>query len=158
MKRVLESGIFVAMLALAACGDGGEPPAVPQGNFQLLMVGVRSLPVQIGDKYLDGSYDALAAGSLRFLSRGRLLVAGTTHRLNADGSQRTETVDTALFRYRFLDDVLELEFDDPLGVRQDTLEYMDYQSRQALRAISAHYARSGSPAPLLDGALYVRID
>jgi len=148
--------LAITIAALAACGDDGGPEtkSEPQGQYALISVGTANLPIRVN--YLDGSYDLLVAGSLRVLSRSRLLVASDNPRFNSDGSVRTINTDTVIFSYRRDGDIVELEFFDPLGVRLDTLSVTTHFESPALRALSAHYVRSGTPAPLIRNGLYVK--
>jgi len=143
--------------AFIACSDGSSPkPSEPSGRYELVLVGDQGLPHYVTG-YLDGSYDEIDNGSLRVLSRGRLVVAATTFRRNQDGSFRFQFTDSITFQYKRSGQRAILTFDDPLGVRTDTLDLVDLgDNSSGLHVRSVNYIRSGWPAPLIAEALYVK--
>ena len=150
--------VAVAVAAiLSACSDGGGPPKTsePSGEYILTLVGSSPLPFRRGS-FIDGSYIDRVGGSLRILSRARLLAASVDHHFNRDGSLREEAVDSVIFEFRRVGDRVELKFENQLGVRFDTLEFVTYLDRPGLQARTMRYFRPGFPDPLLAGALYVK--
>lgn len=151
--------VAVAVAAiLSACSDGGGPPKTsePSGEYILTLVRSSPLPFRVGGTFFDGSYIDRVGGSLRILSRARLLAASVDHHFNRDGSLREETVDSVVFEFRRVGDQVELKFENQLGVRFDTLELVTYLDRPGLQARTMRYFRLGFPDPLLAGALYVK--
>ena len=145
----------LVLLALA-CGDGTPPtPSEPTGEYALQAVGIHPLPYRKATN-LDGSYEDLIVGSLKVLSRNRLLVTGVVEQRSAQGALLESISDSVIFTWRRNGELVLLTFDDPLGPRSDTLDVTTFQSYPALRARSTHYRRSGHPEPMLTGAVYVK--
>ena len=151
--------VAVAVAAmLSACSDGGGPPnaSEPSGEYLLTLVGSSPLPYRVGGPYIDFSYIDRVGGSLKVLSRARLVAASVDHHFNRDGSLREETVDSVVFEFRRVGNVVELKFENQLGVRFDTLDLITYLDRPGLRARTMRYFRPGFQDPILAGALYVK--
>lgn len=146
----------IAGLALAACGDGGAPKDTePTGQYQLQTVGGEALPhFVIG--YLNGEWDEISEGSLRVLSRGRLIVTATMDRRNPNGSLQRQTFDTVTFRYSRSGELVILSFQDFDGTRSDTLQLVDFGDNRGLHALSDNYRRISMPITMVNGALYVK--
>lgn len=146
-----------AAAALLACADTSSPkPSEPSGRYELVLVGDQALPHYVVG-YLDGSYDEIDHGSLRVLSRGRLVVAATTFRRNVDGSFRFSFADSLTFQYARSGERVVLRFQDPLGERTDTLDMVYLgNNNSGLHVRSVNYKRIGWPAPLVSDALYVK--
>lgn len=150
------SACVVATFALLACGDGSAPnPGEPSGEYQLQRVNGEGLP-HLVVSYLDGSWDEIDQGSLRVLSRGRVIVMATMARRSPSGSLQRQTFDTVSFQYVRSGDRLILRFQDADGVRADTLDIVDFGENAGLLALSDNYRRPISPITLVRGALYVK--
>ena len=158
LHRMRDVAIVAALsIATTSCGDHGpDKPNEPFGEYQLQSVAGKLVPY-VSKTNLDGSYEEVVSGSLRFLSRGRFAAELLTLRKNADGTVREEIGDTVIFLYRRSVDIVDVEFQDPLGTKHDTLDVEDYFDQPALRARSNRYARAGAPAPLMAGAFYVKV-
>lgn len=157
-RRLVRCIAAASFVATTTCADGGpEKPTEPFGEYRLTAIGTRPLPVR-WTSYLDGSYEEIVSGSLRFLSRGRVAAEMLTLHKNANGTVREEIGDTVIFVHRRSGTLVDLEFQDPLGVRRDTLDVETYFDQPALRARGENYARTGAPAPLKAGALYVKVE
>lgn len=146
----------VVLCAMLSCGDSGAPEQrEPTGEYRLQAVNDQALPHVIAT-YLNGEYDEIADGTLRVLSRGRLIVTAVVDRRNGNGSLQRETFDTVTFPYKRSGDLVTLSFQDPDGSRADTLQLLTFGDNLAIRALSENYRRPTRPITLVNGALYVK--
>ena len=144
------------VMSLASCGDDGAPKAAePSGQYELQTVGGAPLPHVLA-RYLSEEWDEISEGSLRVLSRGRLLVTATVDRRNPDGSLQRQTFDTVTFQYTRSGDLVVLSFQDFDGVRGDTLQLVTFGENAGLHALSQNYRRVSMPITLVTGALYLK--
>lgn len=152
-------GFIVTALTLAvaiSCKDNGAPVTTePTGRYELQTIGGEELPF-VTARYLSGDWDEISSGSLRVLSRGRLIIAAISDRRAPDGSLKFQVFDTLTFTYSRSGDLVVLGYQHFDGIEADTLQLIAVGENSGLHALSDNYRRATIPITLVNGALYLK--
>ena len=156
-RRKVGFVVAAVMLCVAiACKDNGAPvPTEPVGRYELQTVGGVDLPY-VTARYLSGDWEEISEGSLRVLSRGRLIITAVIDSRSPNGSLKFQKFDTLTFTYSRSGDLVVLGFQHFNEISTDTLQLLEIGENAGLHALSDNYRRTTLPITLVNGALYLK--